>query len=205
MLSCGSRPLSHLSLGGVNVDVEVVTGHGYSQVHEGVRALGEDVSVGRLDGLLDRGALHQAVVDEEDEVGPLNSTACAARKARGRGRGGENNKGSETYYTTLPVLTLFGQEGIQHRRTKISRTRRQRRSMAWHGMEAHAHGHRHHQCHHRHHHQNYDDNTYHRRWSGRALGSEAYALKIQAATWTRRSDHRAERERERDVKSIYLG
>lgn len=65
----------------MDIDVEVAAGHGYPQVHEGVGALGEDVSVGRLDGLLDRGALHQAVVDEEDEVGPL-----CARKTRGRGR-----------------------------------------------------------------------------------------------------------------------
>lgn len=87
---------SHLSLGGVYVDVEVVAGHGYPQVHEGVRALGEDVSVGRLDGLFDRGALHQAVVDEEDEVGPL-SCVCTQDKMKKERRGG-NNKGVKGRY-----------------------------------------------------------------------------------------------------------
>lgn len=61
----------HLSLGGVDVDVEVPAGHGYPQVDEGVRVLREDVLVCGLNGLLDRRAFHQAVVDEQDEVRPL--------------------------------------------------------------------------------------------------------------------------------------
>lgn len=62
---------SNLSLGGVDVDVEVSAWHGDPEIDEGMRALGEDVLVGSLDGLLDRGALDQPVVDEQDKVGPL--------------------------------------------------------------------------------------------------------------------------------------
>ena len=66
--ACGA---AHLSLGGMNVDVQVPTGHGNPQVDEGVCVLGQDIFVGRLHRLLDGSALDKPIVDEEDKIRSL--------------------------------------------------------------------------------------------------------------------------------------